>query len=194
LLVIRHFGLPIEPLSRLIEERQFDLYNDPMPTKAALEGYVTDTSGAIFALATRIFGPLSAETEQLARHAGLAYGFWQVIVNLPRDASRRQLFLPLQLLQDHGSGLEEVFAGRETPALRAALDQLVAEARLHLRSAFSLLNEVPEKVRPVFLPLVVARRDLERLLRADAAPFAPRTLSRFGTLWSLWRASRSKAF
>ena len=29
LLAIRKFGLPTEPMSRLIEEHQFDLYNDP---------------------------------------------------------------------------------------------------------------------------------------------------------------------
>ncbi len=54
LLAIRDFRLPVEPLSRLIEEHQFDLYNDPMPSMAALEGYVTDTSSALFSLAARI--------------------------------------------------------------------------------------------------------------------------------------------
>ena len=40
LLAIRNCGLPVERLSRLIDEHQFDLYNDPMPTMAALEGYL----------------------------------------------------------------------------------------------------------------------------------------------------------
>ena len=40
LLAIRSRRLPVERLSRLIEEHQFDLYNDPMPTMAALEGYI----------------------------------------------------------------------------------------------------------------------------------------------------------
>jgi 15-cis-phytoene synthase len=194
LLVVRSFGLPVELLSRLVEEHQFDLYNDPMPTVAALEGYVTETSSAVFALAARIAAPPSAEAEHLARHAGLAHGFIQVIANLPRDSSRRQLFVPLQLLQAQGSGMEELFAGRETPRVRAALDQLVGEARKHLKTAFSLLADVPNKTRPVFLPLVLVRRDLERMSRADADPFAPRSPSRFSILWTLWRASRSEAF
>ena len=50
------FRLPAEPLLRLIEEHQFDLYNDPMPSMAALEGYVTETSSALFSLGARIFG------------------------------------------------------------------------------------------------------------------------------------------
>ena len=135
LLAIRQWNLPTEPLSRLIDEHQFDLYNDPMPTLAALEGYVTETSSALFALAARIAGSRSGEVEHLARHAGLAQGFSQVIASLPRDASRRQLFVPLQLLQKHGSGMEEVFAGKQTPNLRAALDQLISEARQHLDTA-----------------------------------------------------------
>ena len=53
LLAIRDFRLPVEPLLRLIEEHQFDLYNDPMPSMAALEGYVTDTASALFSLAAR---------------------------------------------------------------------------------------------------------------------------------------------
>ena len=50
------------------------LYNDPMPTLAALEGYVQETSSALFALAARILAPPSAEIEHLARHAGFAQG------------------------------------------------------------------------------------------------------------------------
>jgi phytoene synthase len=194
LLAIRQWSLSTEPLSRLIDEHQFDLYNDPMPTLAALEGYVTETSSELFALAARIAGSRSGEVEHLARHAGLAQGFSFVVASLARDASRRQLFVPLQLLQKHGSGMEEVFAGKQTPSLRAALHQLISEARQHLDTAFALLADVPAGVRLVFLPLEEVRRDLARMSRADTDPFVPEVSSRFSTLWTLWRASRSKAF
>lgn len=194
LAAIRAYNLPAEPLSRLIDEHQFDLYNDPMPTLAALEGYVNETSSALFALAARVLGPPSAEIDHLARHAGFAYGFAQVIASLPRDAARRQLFLPLQLLQSSGSSLDEVFAGRQTPNVRAAIDQLIGEARRHLQTAESLLVQVPPRVRPAFLPLVLVRRDLARMARADNDPFVPAIPPRFAILWALWRASRSKVF
>src|SRR5207302_6153243 len=57
LLMIRHCRLPVEPLTRLIQEHQFDLYNDPMPSMAALEGYINDTAAALFMLAARIAAP-----------------------------------------------------------------------------------------------------------------------------------------
>ena len=194
LLAIRDFRLPVEPLSRLIEEHQFDLYNDPMPSMAALEGYVTDTSSALFSLAARIVARPSEAIDHLARHAGLAQGIVQVIAALPLDAARRQLFVPLQLLQQHGSGMEEVFSGKQTPSTRAAIDQLVGEAQAHLTTAFELLAGVPREVRPVFLPLALVRRDLKRMSRADTDPFVPQPTSRLRTLWTLWRASRSAEF
>jgi 15-cis-phytoene synthase len=194
LLTIRNFRLPVEPLTRLIQEHQFDLYNDPMPSMAALEGYINDTAAALFMLAALITARPSAGIEHLARHAGLAQGLTQVVANLPLDASRRQLFVPQQVLQQHGSGIEEVFAGKQTPTVRAALDQLIGEAQRHLRTALGLLAEVPPGVRPIFLPLALVRRDLVRMSRADTDPFVPRVTSRFSNLWTLWRASRSRQF
>ena len=192
MLAIRNCRLPVERLSRLIDEHQFDLYNDPMPTQAALEGYLDDTAGTLFSLGAAICGRQSDEIEHLARHAGLAQGIAQVIAALPLDASRRQLFVPLQLLQQHGSGMEEVFAGKETTKLRAALDQLIAEGQGHLKTAFALQSQVPPEARRIFLPLALVRRDLDRMSRADNDPFTPHVTSRLQTLWTLWRASRGR--
>jgi len=191
---IRDFNLPVEPLSRLIEEHQFDLYNDPMPSMAALEGYITDTSAALFSLGARIAAPPSAATDHLARHAGLAQGIVQVIANLPRDAAHRQLFLPQQVLESHGCSMEDVFAGKATPNLHAVLEQLAGEARQHVMTALSLLAQVPPSVRPAFLPLSQTQADLKRLSQPGRNPFAPLPPSRLRTLWTLWRASRSREF
>jgi 15-cis-phytoene synthase len=191
---IGNWNLPVELLSRMIDEHQFDLYNDPMPTMAALEGYINDTSSALSSLGAGIMGGQSDEIDHLARHAGLAQGLVQVIAALPLDASRRQLFVPLQLLESHGAGMEEVFAGKQTPRLRATLDQLIGEAREHLETSFALLATAPPESRPVFLPLAMVRRDLDLMARGDHDPFVPRATSRFRTLWTLWRASRSPVF
>lgn len=191
---IRDFDLPVEPLSLLVDEHQFDLYNDPMPTMTALEGYLAATSSALFALAARIMGEASDASDHLARHAGLAHGIVQVIANLPRDSAHRQLFLPQQFLTSHGCGIEDVFAGKQTPNLNAVLDQLMGEARQHLATASSLLAQVPPSARPAFLPLSQARADLDRLSRPGRNPFAPLPVSRLRTLWTLWRASRSREF
>jgi phytoene synthase len=194
LLAIRSYRLPVERLSRLIEEHQFDLYNDPMPTMAALEGYINDTSSALFSLAAAVMGPPSGEVEHLARHAGLAQGIVQVMASLPLDASQRRLFVPQQMLTKYDCDPEDLFAGRQTPKLREALDGMLGEARTHLDTAYTLLTSVAPEVRPAFLPLAQVRGELALLMRADNNPFAVRPPSRFKTLWALWRASHSRAF
>lgn len=191
---IRDFGLPVEPLSLLADEHQFDLYNDPMPTMAAFEGYLDATSSALYGLAAQIMGASAATVSHVARHAGLACGIVQVIASLPRDAAHRQLFLPQQVLARHGCVMDDVFAGKPTPALDAVLDQLLGEAREHAATAMSLLAELPAAVRPAFLPLSEASATIGRLARPGRNPFVPLQPSRLRTLWTLWRASRSPAF
>jgi phytoene synthase len=194
LLAIRERDLPTELMSRLIEAHQFDLYNDPMPTMAALEGYLGDTAATLFSLAAGITGHRSDEIDHLVRHAGLAYGIARVIATLPSDTSRRQLFLPLQLLEQHGSSLEEAFAGRDAPPLRAALGELTDGAQSHLDTALALLSDTPLDARTVFLPLALVHSALDRMADTSVDPFAPHVTSRLRTLWTLWRASRTKAF
>jgi phytoene synthase len=194
LLAVRSYRLPVERLSRLIEEHQFDLYNDPMPTMAALEGYINDTSSALFALAAAVMRPPSSEVEHLARHAGLAQGIVQVMVSLPLDASQRRLFLPQQMLAKHGCDPEDIFLGKQTPKLREALDDVLSEAHTHLNTALTLLTSVVPEVRPAFLPLAQVKRDLALLMRADNDPFVVPAPSRLRTLWALWRASHSRMF
>jgi phytoene synthase len=194
LLAIRNWDLPVERLSRLVEEHQFDLYNDPMPTLSALEGYLNETTVALFALAAQMAGGRSAETDHLARHAGLAQGLAQVMAALPFDSARRRLFVPMQLLESHGGAIEELFAGRQSPQLRAALNELIGAAAAHQRTARSLVLAAPVEVRKVFLPLALVGPELRRMSRADHDPFQPAPMSRLATLWTLWRASRSRPF
>jgi len=191
---IRTWRLPVDRLARLVEEHEFDLYNDPMPSLSALEGYTNDTAAALFACCARFLARPSEALDHAARHAGLAYGMIEVINALPQDSARRQLFLPLQFLQQHGSSTEEVFAGKQTPQIRAAVDQLLEEADRHLKTALALLADVPQEARPAFLPLALVRRDITRMSRADSDPFALRPMPRFRMLWALWRASRSPQF
>lgn len=191
---IRTWRLPVERLAQLIIEHEFDLYNDPMPSLSALEGYANDTASTLFACCARILVRPSEAIDHVARHAGLAYGMVEVINKIPQDTARRQLFLPQQFLQQHGSSAEEVFAGKQTPQSRAAVDELVGEANKHLKTALALLADAPREVRPAFLPLALVRRDIKRLSRRDNDPFALRRIPRLRILWALWRASRSPEF
>jgi len=194
LLAIRAHELPVDRLSKLIDAHVFDLYNDPMPDLAVLESHINDTASTLLALAGKILGHASDAVEQAADHGGLAQGVVRLIATLPYDAARRQLFVPQDMLIANGGSAEEVYAGKLTPPIRATLDQLISGAREQLATAMALLPPFPVEARRTFLPLALVARDLERIGAAGHDPFVLHVPSRLRTLWTLWRASRSKLF
>src|SRR4051794_12782932 len=109
---VARFSLPRERLLDLIEAHAFDLYDDPMPTFEALEGYVRHTSAAVFDLATRICG---TQAEQASKRAGVAYGITALLRCFALNASQRQLFVPVEAF--NSATLDDIFAGQTSPGL-----------------------------------------------------------------------------
>jgi phytoene synthase len=56
------------------------------------------------------------------------------------------------------------------------------------------LSEMPRAARQAFLPFALVAKDLERVAIPGHDPFALHVPSRLRTLWTLWRASKSKNF
>lgn len=185
--------LPRSELSRLVDARVFDLYDDPMLSLDMLERYCDDTAGRLFSLGARILGGQSEAVAHAAHHAGIAQGMVRAIEGLPLHAARKQLYLPQDLLNEAGVKEVDIFAGRATPQLQAAITRLSEIAQSQLSKAMDLLIAVPTDAKRVFLPLAPVRRTLD-LARSADTPFAPVPSSRLRMLWTLWRASKSEAF
>jgi phytoene synthase len=184
-------GLPVERLSALIEAHRFDLYDDPMSSITQLEDYCDATTGALYELAAGILGHRSAAIAHLAHHAGIADGIATLLARLPVHAARRQMFVPEDVLAEHGARPEDIFAGKASAELFAAIDHLAGEARAHLASATQLIVEVPRDVRPAFLQLAVVHGALKAVGRRGFDPFRPVPPSRLSVLWRIWRAARA---
>lgn len=185
---MRIFGLPFSAFEALLEARTFDLYSDPMPDRAAFEGYAGNTASSLFQLAAIVLaGGRDPGSAAAAGHAGIAWALTGLMRALPVHATRRQLFLPSDVLAGHGLSTEDIFAGRTSPALMAALAELRALAREHL--AKSRAAE-PETVAAAFLPLALVEPYLRRMERPGYAPFAgPIDLPQWRKQWFLWRAA-----
>jgi phytoene synthase len=179
--------LPPQILLDLIDAHAFDLYDDPMPSLPHAEAYATKTSGAVFELAGRILG---GEAGNLARHAGIAYGFTEMLRNFPRHAARRQLYLPIDILQRYGVKVEEAFTGKASPELRAALAEMRLHVRGHLAAAHDLLAAAPTEVLPAFLPLALVRSSLKRMEGRAYDPMRAIEVPQWRRQWTLWRAAR----
>ncbi|MES2750959.1 MAG: phytoene/squalene synthase family protein [Pseudomonadota bacterium] len=189
---ITHHDLPTEMLVRLIDAHVFDVYDDPMPDMAALEAHCRDTSAALYALRAQVLGVNSSDVDLLAGHAGIAEGLADVMLALPRHAARRQLYLPGDLMDLHGVIAEDVFNRETNLPLRETLLHLRREAHSQLAKALAMLADVPRAARPAFLTLTIVGKILMRLDTSE--PFAPPSMSRLTTLWTLWRAASAKPF
>jgi phytoene synthase len=188
------YRLPPRKFTELLEARAFDLYDDPMATLEELEGYAGKTSSAVMEFAVTILNDGNDPGLQpLLRHAGIAYALAGLLASFPLHASRRQLYVPLDLLRRHGASVEDIFAGIATAELRAALSELRARARDHAARARGALRGLPPALAPAILPTALAVPMLGRLERRAVDPFALSLLPLWRRQWLLWRAARRPA-
>ncbi len=176
-------------LIELVEARRFDLYDEPMMQITEFEAYLTKTSSALFALAAKILADWDPETVVVP--AGIAYGMTAILQAFPLHAARGQLYVPAELLERHHVQASEVFAGRSSAGLNAALAQLRHLARERLAEARNRLSGVPAAALPALLPIAPVRPSLDRLACCDA--FAPTELPPWRRQWLIWRAAHNPA-
>jgi phytoene synthase len=190
--VVVRYRLPPAALADLIDARSFDLYDDPMPSLAALEGYAVQTSSALIGLAARILNDgKDFDAGDLVRHAGIAYAIAGLLRAFPIHAARRQLYVPAEVMQRYGAQADDVFAGQATTELRAALAELRLRARQHLAAARDLAGAAPPVIMPALLPVALVRPALDRMERRGYQPFRPAELPQWRRQWILWRAART---
>ncbi|HTP91170.1 MAG TPA: phytoene/squalene synthase family protein [Xanthobacteraceae bacterium] len=186
---IERHHLPIAKFAALIAAHRFDLYNEPMTDMAEFDGYARRTSSALISLAARVLADDDAEAA--ANPAGIALSIMNLLRAFPQHASRGQLFQPLDVIERRGASAEDIFAGRVSGGLRAALGDMRDLAQEHLASAREPIGILPREALPAFLPVALVRPSLDLLSRSD--PFSPRELSPWRRQWLIWRAARNPA-
>ncbi|MEP7240382.1 MAG: phytoene/squalene synthase family protein [Devosia sp.] len=163
LAAIETYALPVAPLLRLIEARRFDLYQDAMPDVLTFEGYAGDTASALYQLAAMVLnGGRPIEQGDAAGHLGVAHAMIGHLRAFGYNASQGRIFLPWAVLAANDVREADVFAGKATIELTAALEQVGDIAGEHLVKAEAAIRAVPRQLRAVFAPVVVLRRQLWR--------------------------------
>jgi phytoene synthase len=181
--------LPVPRLVGLIEARRFDLYDEPMQDRAALEEYARDTSSVLIELGAHILdGPPAAAVSAAADSAGKAYAIAGLLRAFTIHAARRQLYIPLDILRRHGARVEDVFATRATAEVRAALTEMRELARSHFDAYTAHRASLPAVVAPAFLPVALVPIYLKRFRGAN--PFRRGEVAQWRRQWTLWRAAR----
>ncbi len=189
---IESYKLPREPFHNLLEARIFDLYEDPMPTLADLEGYAGETSSVPMQLASMILsGDPAHALCDASGHGGVAYALTGLMRSLPWHARRHQMYLPADMLDAFGVDPNDVFCGRTTPALKACLAELRLITRKHLAKTQASIRSLGQGCGPAMLPVALVAGYLDRMDRPDYDPLHTAVeIPQWRRQWTLWRACR----
>jgi 15-cis-phytoene synthase len=190
---IARFDLPPASLLALIDARLFDLYDEPMPSVAALDAYAKATASSLVRLAAQIVAPEQGEAlAEAAEHAGIAYALTGLLRAMPWHRASGQIYVPIESLAAHGAGEAAIRAGETSPGILAALADLRARARDHLREFEMLAAASKGRGGVVFLPVRLCEAYLRQMERPGYDPFnTPIELPQWRRQWILWRAARA---
>ncbi|WP_105384739.1 phytoene/squalene synthase family protein [Neorhizobium alkalisoli] len=161
--------LPRQTLVDMVEARIFDLYDDPITDRNALEGYAGETASALIQLASLILSAEdAARSAEAAGHAGVAQAIAGFLLLMPVHRQRHQLYLPLDILAATGLDRDAFLRGEDKPRISAAIDAFAGLGLEHLAKARKA-GRVPAPVFPAFLPVALAEPVLRRAARAGPA-------------------------
>jgi phytoene synthase len=127
------------------------------------------------------------------RHASAASEGVRALRTFALQASRGRTRVPQEILDRHGVGPNEFYAGQGTPALASALAEFRGRVRGHAAEAMALLAQaVPEAAWPAFLHVGLAPLYLDRMEDKNYDPFKTAVaVPQWRRQWRLWRLARS---
>ena len=183
--------LPRQPLLGLLDARLFDVYDDPMPDLATLEGYCGETESAIIRLACLVLADgVDPGGVDAAGHAGVAIGITRILTGLPRTAARGQVYVPGDVLQQAGLAAADVLGRRDSPQMRTALAGMRNLARSHRAKATAGMGLNAALIAPAFAGLPVAGLYLQRMEKRSYRPFAAvPEVPPWRRQWAMWRGN-----
>lgn len=171
LAAIEKHRLPVPALVELIETRIFDLYDDPIENRGALEAYAGHTASALIQLSSLVLDPSAAASHaETAGHAGVAQTIAGLLMLMPLNSRRGQLYLPLDILAATGLDRETFLEGKDKARIGAAIEAFAGLGREHLAKARSA-GKVTPLLFPAYLPVTIAGPVLEKAVRVKAGLF-----------------------
>jgi phytoene synthase len=191
---IERHSIGPDRLSAIVDAHTFDLYDEPMATLDDLDNYAVMTQSALIDIAATILAGGGFETMMLIRQAGIAMAVTAVLTGLGHHAARRQMFVPLEVMDRHGADREELFAGKVSDPLKSALAELRRHGRRQLIAARTEMDQAPAAavtpILPALLPLALVGPTLRPMERRGYEPFDVQPVSPLRRQWLIWRAAR----
>ncbi|MFP5207255.1 MAG: phytoene/squalene synthase family protein [Acidobacteriota bacterium] len=182
---VQRFAIPVELLDELVAGVSMDLDRAPdggpdtYSTFGELYRYCYLVASVVGLVSIRIFGYAGDRAEKLAEETGIAFQLTNILRDVPEDAERKRVYLPIEDLQAHGLSvsalLERPAKAPPNLAERALLAEYARRAESYYRSAEALLPLIAPESRPALWVLVtIYHALLKRIEQADYNVFTRR--------------------
>jgi phytoene synthase len=191
---IREAALPKHAFINMIEARQFDLYDDPMPSLDQLEGYLGETSSMLIQLAAMILDRRQAGAlADVSGLAGVAMGITGILRSLPLTRARGQCFIPKEMLERHGLTPAHLLSARDPEAIGMVLAELREHAAKRLAEAKVKAGSIAPEAFPAYLPASLTGLYLARLAKLGSRNLHEiADIAQWRQQWALYRNARAQ--
>jgi len=199
----QRFGISDTLLEELVQGTTMDL--EPLPEGADelqtfatfqdLYRYCYLVASVVGLVCIRVFGYTDPRAEKLAEETGVAFQLTNILRDVKEDAERGRIYLPLDMLEEHGVTLDRVKAlasgASLRPEERTVLSALGARAEQYYQSAGKLLPLIDADSRAALWVLVaIYHRLLHKIGEANSDVFSKRiSVPTAEKLWMLGRGA-----
>ncbi len=202
--VIVEYSLPVDVIERLLQAHIFDLYNDQMNDKEALETYLGETTSSVLLLLSKIADKISQKSSNRDKielpvsvfyydacgNGGVFVGIVDLLKMLPLHEYRQQSYFPQEL--STYNRVAEISKSDNAQRIDSAwLQEICNYALMHHKAAREAVCQLPVHIRMLFGGLALRRLELDRIARQGlklGSIYDPP--SRLAVIWCLWKANR----
>jgi phytoene synthase len=187
---VKAFSLRKQDFLAVIDGMQMDAETTIVaPDLATLDLYCDRVASAVGHLSVRAFGATEPEADIVAHHLGRALQLTNILRDLAEDGARGRLYLPKELLEQHGIPYADPLAVLKHPKLKKVCRDVAILALDHYSKARSAMDRCAKgPMRPAAIMGAVYRAILKRLIKADWRKLdQPVKLPKWQKLWLAFR-------
>ena len=162
---VQSFNLPREEFLAVIDGMEIDAAPAVrMQELDDLLNYCRKVAGSVGVLSIHAFGVPRQPGPRIAEALGNALQLTNILRDLKEDAALERLYVPLEMLREHGIAASSLNAVFVHPRFAEVCAELAGLARGYYAEADRLLAELGwRKMRPAVLMMAVYRETLDRL-------------------------------
>lgn len=145
---IEENAIPTDILLNMIDAKIFDLYANPMETKASFEAYAGQTYSALLQLSANIISPQNSKLfTDISGHLGVAFGVSKSISYLKVHQSRGQIFIPNDFLFELNISNDDFLSANNLPAMNQVITAFAKYGHTHYLDAKKHLNNLDKPTK-----------------------------------------------